>query len=121
MRQTPRRQTALKKRLHERSAFIEKCDKKRIFLDLSRLLPSFIISETPNGVLYGLGNLFTPGVAGGYSPQTPNGVFIWIGVYYIPRHNVLTEKVNAVALNLSRLLRRSASPNAPNQWQNKGQ
>ena len=55
MRQTPRRQTASKKRLHERSAFIEKCDKKRIFLDLSRLL------------------------------------------------------------------RRSASPNAPSQWQNKGQ
>ena len=41
--------------------------------------------------------LGTPGVAGGYSRQPLTG-FMWIGVYDIPRHDVSTEKANAVAL-----------------------
>ncbi len=35
-------------------------------------LPSFIISETPNGVLYGLGYLFTPGDGARLLAATPN-------------------------------------------------
>ncbi len=37
-------------------------------------LPSFIISETPNGVLYGLGYSYYPRRCRGLLAATPNGV-----------------------------------------------
>ncbi len=47
-------------------------------------LPSFIISETPNGVLYELGYLFTPGVAGGYSRKPLTGFYMDWDIFLPP-------------------------------------
>ena len=47
-------------------------------------LPSFIISETPNGVLYRLGYLFTPGVGAGLLAATPNGALYGLGYLFTP-------------------------------------
>ena len=43
----------------------------RIFFARKKKEQSHFTSETPNGVLYGLWYLFTPGVAGSYSPYWP--------------------------------------------------
>ena len=79
------------------------------------------VAESPTGFfVVGLGGLFTPGVGAGLLAGSPTGffllgravyprrwggatrrialrAFLWWG-YYIPRHDVSTEKVNAVAL-----------------------
>lgn len=39
----------------------------------------------------------SPVVAGGYSPQIPDGVYVDWG-YYIPLHDVSTEKGSVVAM-----------------------
>ena len=68
--------------------------------------------ERGNRQVYMDGRPVPPALPGGYSPKPLTG-FMWIGVYYIPRHDVSAEKVNAVDLGGMGIYKGDKSTSSP--------